>query len=241
MKIRKILAVAFVATAMISCTNQPKQVTSLENEIDSVSYAIGITMSQQLKGSFEEVNEDVLLQAIRNGLDSTNLLIDIKDNQAIIRPYFQKKQQEAFKKQQEEAEKKALVEYADNKKAGEDFIEANKTKKDVQVTPSGLQYIVLKEGTGAKPTLQNKVKVHYHGTTIDGKVFDSSVDRGQPTEFFVNQVIKGWQEGLQMMKVGAKYKFFIPQDLSYGSVKKSELILPFSALVFEVELLDIVQ
>ena len=124
---------------------------------------------------------------------------------------------------------------------GEKFLEENKSKDGVKVTESGLQYIVLKEGTGEKPTAESTVKVHYHGTLTDGTVFDSSVDRGEPTEFGVGQVIRGWTEGLQLMPVGSKYKFFVPQDLGYGARQAGEKIKPYSTLIFEVELLEIVK
>ena len=134
----------------------------------------------------------------------------------------------------------ATTKFNDNKVAGEKFLEENKIKPDVKTTASGLQYLVMKEGTGEKPTAVSKVKVHYHGTLIDGTVFDSSVDRGEPAEFGVSQVIKGWTEGLQLMPVGSKYKFFIPQDLAYGAFpRQGGPIKPFSTLVFEVELLGI--
>ncbi|WP_343330052.1 FKBP-type peptidyl-prolyl cis-trans isomerase [Polaribacter staleyi] len=237
--IKSVLAIAVVAS-MVSCGNQVKEVKSLETEIDSVSYAIGLTMSSQLKQGFKEVNEDVLTQAIRNGLDSTNLLIDIKDIQKVISPYFQKKQAEQMKEQQEKMAKEAEAKFGENKKAGIAFLEENKTKEGVVTTDSGLQYIILKEGKGDKPAGPTaKVKVHYHGTTIDGKVFDSSVDRGTPAEFGLNQVIKGWTEGVQLMNVGSKYKFFIPQELAYGAQEKGADIKPFSTLIFEVELLEI--
>ena len=159
-----------------------------------------------------------------------------------MREFFQKKQEETRKKQQEEALKKAEVEFGDKKAEGEKYLEDNKSVNGVQVTESGFQYIVLKEGSGEKPSEISKVKVHYHGTLIDGTVFDSSVDRGTPAEFGVNRVIKGWTEGLQLMNVGAKYKFFIPQELAYGAnPRKGGKILPFSTLIFEVELLEIIK
>ena len=200
--IRNILAVLVIGT-LFSCDNQVKEVKSLETELDSVSYAVGLSMSSQLKNGFEDVNEEILIQAIRNGLDSTNLLLDSKDIQKTIQTYFQKKQ--------EENKKKELAKFEVYKKEGIAFLEANKTKEGVKTTKSGLQYIVLKEGKGKKAKTTDRVKVHYHGTTVDGTVFDSSVDRGTPSEFGVTQVIKGWTEGLQLMKVGSKYKFFIPQ------------------------------
>jgi len=237
--IKSVLTLAVVAS-MVSCGNQVKEVKSLETEIDSVSYAIGLSMSGQLRSGFEEVNKDVLVQAIKNGLDSTNLLIDIKDIQTVIAPYFQKKQAEQMKEQQAKAAKEAEAKFGENKKAGIDFLAENKSKEGVVTTESGLQYIVLKEGNGDKPEgPSTRVRVHYHGTNIEGKVFDSSVDRGEPAEFGLNQVIKGWTEGVQLMNVGSKYKFFIPQELAYGAQQKGADIKPFSTLIFEVELLEI--
>ncbi len=136
--------------------------------------------------------------------------------------------------------KKLEVEYQENKLANELFLSENALKEGVITTESGLQYEVIKLGKGAKPTAENKVKVHYHGTLIDGTVFDSSVDRGQPAEFFLNQVIKGWTEGVQLMPVGSKFKFYVPQDLAYGSANQGGAIQPFSTLIFEVELLEII-
>ncbi|MDD3406131.1 MAG: FKBP-type peptidyl-prolyl cis-trans isomerase [Sphingobacteriia bacterium] len=141
--------------------------------------------------------------------------------------------------QRREAEKN-LAQYADNKKAGEDFLAQNATKNGVVTTASGLQYEILKAGKGAKPTATDKVRVHYHGTLLDGTVFDSSVERKQPAEFNVNQVIAGWTEALQLMPIGSKWKLYIPQELAYGSANQGN-IKPFSMLIFEVELLDIVK
>jgi FKBP-type peptidyl-prolyl cis-trans isomerase FklB len=126
-----------------------------------------------------------------------------------------------------------------NLKAGQDFLEANKTKPGVISLPSGLQYEVITEGTGAKPSKSNKVTCHYHGTLIDGTVFDSSVKRGQPASFPLNMVISGWTEGLQLMSVGSKWRFFIPANLGYGDRQASAQIGPNSTLIFEVELLGI--
>ena len=227
---RNTLAVLVIGI-LFSCENQVKEVKSLETELDSVSYAVGLSMSSQLKNGFEDVNKEILIQAIRNGLDSTNLLLDSKDIQKTIQTYFQKKQ--------EENKKKELAKFEVYKKEGIDFLEANKTKEGVKTTKSGLQYSVLKEGKGKKAKTTDRVKVHYHGTTVDGTVFDSSVDRGTPSEFGVTQVIKGWTECLQLMKVGSKYKFFIPQELAYGANPRPGIIKPYMALIFEVELLEI--
>lgn len=127
-----------------------------------------------------------------------------------------------------------------NLKAGEDFLAENKTKEGVVALESGLQYQVLKEGEGAKPNANNKVTCHYHGTLIDGRIFDSSVQRGQPATFPLNQVIAGWTEGVQLMSVGSKYRFFIPSSLGYGNRQVGSDIGPNSALIFDVELLSIV-
>ena len=242
MKSVKKLAVVAVTVSLFSCGNQAQDVKKLETELDSVSYAVGLSMSGQLKSNFSEVNKSILAQGIRNGLDSTNLLIDAKDMQEVLSGYFQKKQQAQMEEQQAAASKAAEANFGENKKAGEDFLEANKSKKGVKTTESGIQYIVLKEGSGEKPAgPMTKVKVHYHGTNIEGNIFDSSVDRGTPATFGLNQVIKGWTEGVQLMNEGAKYKFFIPQELAYGAQQKGENIKPFSTLIFEIELLEVLK
>ena len=137
-------------------------------------------------------------------------------------------------------EKKMEAQFGSNREAGEKFLAENKTKEGVQVTPSGLQYKVIKQGKGAVPTATDKVSVHYRGTLIDGTEFDSSYKRNKPTEFAANQVIKGWTEALTMMPVGSKWELYIPQELAYGSRNQGQ-IKPFSTLIFEVELLDIVK
>ena len=242
MKLVKKLAVVAVTVSLFSCGNQAQDVKILETELDSVSYAVGLSMSGQLKSNFSEVNKSILAQGIRNGLDSTNLLIDAKDMQEILSGYFKKKQQVQMEEQQAAASKAAEAKFGENKKAGEDFLEANKSKKGVKTTESGIQYIVLKEGSGEKPAgPMTKVKVHYQGTNIEGNIFDSSVDRGTPATFGLNQVIKGWTEGVQLMNEGAKYKFFIPQELAYGAQQKGENIKPFSTLIFEIELLEVLK
>jgi FKBP-type peptidyl-prolyl cis-trans isomerase FklB len=241
MKLIKFFAVVFLTAIVSSCNSQGITKKSLDTEIDSLSYAIGMDVARNVQTNVSEMDKDLFLQGFTSVLDSTDLLINKDDVQGILSAYFQKKQQRDREKQQADAIAKAEEEFNDVKVAGEKFLEENKTKEGVKVTESGLQYIVMKEGTGEKPTTTSKVRVHYHGTLIDGTVFDSSVDRGEPAEFGVTQVIKGWTEGLQLMPVGSKYKFFIPQDLAYGFQQRGEKIKPFSALVFEVELLDIVK
>jgi|TARA_B110000971_G_scaffold215838_1_gene249953 FKBP-type peptidyl-prolyl cis-trans isomerase FklB len=242
MKLIKKVAVIAITATMFSCGNQVKDVKTLETELDSVSYAVGLSMSGQLKTNFSEVNKSILAQGIKNGLDSTNLLMEAKDMQEVLSSYFKKKQLAQMEEKQAAAAEAAEVKFGENKKAGEDFLAANKSKEGVQTTESGIQYIILKEGSGEKPAgPATRVKVHYHGTNLEGKVFDSSVDKGMPAEFGLNQVIKGWTEGVQLMSVGSKYTFFIPQELAYGAQQRSADIKPFSMLIFEIELLDILK
>ena len=240
--IKSILSVAVVAT-MFSCGGgaQFKEVSSLETEIDSASYALGLDMAIKVKANFKEADRDLFLQGYKNGIDSTNLLIKQKDLNNFLRAFFQKQQAEKMKEQQAKAAKAAEEKFGHIKKAGEEFLAKNKSAKGVKTTASGLQYIVMKEGKGANVLPTNRIKIHYHGTTIDGKVFDSTVDRKKPYESTANQFIPGFNEGLALMKEGAKYKFFIPQEIGYKAQQRGELIKPFSALVFEVEILEIIK
>lgn len=242
MKIIKVLSIVLVAAIMSSCNDKSVTNRSLETEIDSVSYALGINIGTSVKSSFDDVDNELLIQGYMNAIDSSNILIENDKVEPILRGYMTKKQAADQAKLKEEAQKKAEEQFADVKAEGEKFLEENMTKEGVEITESGLQYIVMKEGTGDKPTAASQVKVHYHGTLIDGTVFDSSVDRGEPSQFGVGQVIPGWTEGLQLMSVGSKYKFFIPQDIAYGAFpRQGGVIKPFAALVFEVELLEIVK
>ena len=179
----KTLGLVAMVILVVSCNNKGMSQKPLKTELDSVSYAIGMDVAKNVKRSFDEFDNDLFIQGFVNASDSTDLIIDEAKAQELVRAYFQKKQKEEMDKRQEEALK--------NKEDGEKFLAENKTKDGVVTTDSGLQYIVLKEGSGVKPTSESRVKVHYHGTLIDGTVFDSSVDRGNPTEFGVTQVIKG--------------------------------------------------
>ena len=240
MKVIKLLSVLLIASTIVSCGKKAYTKADLKTELDSVSYAIGMDVGKNVQMSFDEINNDLFIEGYLNTLDSTDVLIDEIMAKGIVQSYFQKNREKIMKKQQEEAAKKAEEQYAEVKNASEKFLEDNVANNpDVLTTDSGLQYIVMKEGTGKQPTETSKVKVHYHGTLIDGTVFDSSVERDQPATFGVNQVIKGWTEGLQLMKEGAKYKFFIPQELGYGATPRGGKIKPFDALIFEVELLEV--
>ncbi|MGY5353998.1 FKBP-type peptidyl-prolyl cis-trans isomerase [Wenyingzhuangia sp. IMCC45467] len=231
MNIIKGLALGLAVTGMVSCNQQAARKTTLATELDSVSYALGayINLNFKVSEDFKDLDLAVFNQAIKEASDSAKVLIDQKDLAPILI---------AYTKKQAEAKNAGL------KEKGEAFLEANKAKEGVQVTESGLQYIVETEGTGEKPLETSTVKVHYHGTTPEGEVFDSSVDRGTPAEFPLNRVIPGWTEGLQLMTVGSKYKFFVPQELAYGANAPqggAGPIKPYMPLIFEVELLEIVK
>jgi FKBP-type peptidyl-prolyl cis-trans isomerase FklB len=202
----------------------------LKNKVDSVSYLIGQTIASNVLRDLKEANKELVVKGLSDALNAQDPLCTDPGN-VILGTYFNKKNQ--LKAQQ--AEKENLVYKVD----GEKFLEENKTKKDIQVTASGLQYKVQRKGSGEKPSASSKVKVHYLGTTPKGEKFDSSYDRGEPIEFGLNQVIPGWTEGLQLMSKGAKFQFFIPQELAYGAnPQPGGIIKPFMPLVFEVELID---
>jgi FKBP-type peptidyl-prolyl cis-trans isomerase FklB len=194
---------------------------------DSLSYSIGLSIANSLKQqNMTNINTALLMRAMNDVNKGGKTLMDEQQAQACIYGTMQKAKTEKA---------------AGNKKIGQDFLAANKNKPGVVTTPSGLQYTILKEGTGPKPALTDMVRVHYHGTLIDGRVFDSSVERGQPIELAVNGVIPGWTEALQMMPVGSKWKLFVPSNLAYGDQQAGPMIAPGSTLIFEVELLDIVK
>ncbi len=241
--IKMMLVAGVLSLAMVSC-NQPKKVAKadLKTEIDSVSYALGLDLGKSVNTNVPDINLELFLSAIRNYKDSTSILMNEAEVKKIITEFFKKKREADQKKRKEEALKKAEKEFAAVKKEGEEFLKENAKKEGVKTTKSGLQYKVIKQGKGEKPTVNSKVKVHYKGTLINGDKFDSSYDRKEPAVFLVSQVIKGWTEGLQLMPVGSKYMFYIPQELAYGAFpRRGGKIKPFMPLIFEVELLDIVK
>ncbi|MVT40978.1 FKBP-type peptidyl-prolyl cis-trans isomerase [Chitinophaga oryziterrae] len=197
----------------------------IKTKIDTVSYGIGQDIGSTLKAQgMDSLNYDLLIKAIKDAAKGTTPLLTKDQCNMSISDYLQKLKAEKMSK---------------NKVVGEQFLAENKTKPGVVTLPSGLQYVILKAGDGPKPTINDKVKTHYHGTLIDGTVFDSSVERGEPISFPVSGVIKGWTEALQLMPVGSKWKLFIPSELAYGDRQAGPKIGPGSALVFEVELLAI--
>ena len=197
----------------------------LNNEIDSVSYSLGVNIGENLKTQFPDINLKNFELAIKNVLDNQKEpKISGADAQKVIQNYFQKQQAKVSESVIEEGKK---------------FLTENSKKVGVVTLESGLQYEIIKSGEGAKPTINDQVTTHYHGTLLDGTVFDSSVERGQPATFPVSGVIKGWTEALQLMTVGSKWKLFVPYDLAYGERGAGPKIGPYTTLIFEVELISI--
>lgn len=200
--------------------------------MDKLSYALGIGIGSQLAGmGAKELNIDDFAQAIKDVISGSELKVDNAEAQTLVQNFFQ----------EQEAKQQAATAEAGKaaKAAGEAFLAENGKKDGVVTLPSGLQYQVLKEGDGKKPSATDQVVCHYEGTLIDGTVFDSSYQRNQPATFGLNQVIPGWTEGVQLMQEGAKYRFFIPYNLAYGERGAGAQIPPFAALVFDVELIEV--
>ncbi|MCR5077205.1 MAG: FKBP-type peptidyl-prolyl cis-trans isomerase [Prevotella sp.] len=201
--------------------------------MDKLSYALGIGIGSQLAGmGAKELNIDDFAQAIKDVISGAELKVDNSEAQTLVQNFFQ----------EQEAKQQAAAAEAGKaaKQAGEAFLAENGKKDGIVTLPSGLQYQVLKEGNGKQPKATDQVKCHYEGTLIDGTVFDSSYQRNQPATFGLNQVIAGWTEGVQLMQEGAKYRFFIPYHLAYGERGAGASIPPFAALIFDVELIEVV-
>ena len=216
----------------ISMAQKKKNQVELSNKADSISYALGADIGNNLKRTEMDINADMIYQGLKDAIENNgdSKLTD-QQAQALLQAFQQEVQQAQIKKREEKA-KLAKTE-------GELFLKENKEREGVMETESGLQYMVLRAGDGgAKPAATNTVKVHYEGKLLNEKVFDSSYQRGEPIEFPLNRVIKGWTEGLQLMDKGAKYRFFIPSELAYGAQGAGQDIGPNETLIFEVELLD---
>ncbi len=210
-------------TAPPTPTTQVKPQTTFK--MDSVSYSLGVLVAQNLKQQgFENLDAQSFTQAMEAVLKGDSLKIDINTANQNVQQYMEKQQ---------------AVKYEGTINQGKQFLAENAKRPEVKTTASGLQYEVLQEGTGAKPTANDQVTVHYTGKLLDGTVFDSSVERGEPATFGVTQVIQGWVEALQMMPEGSKWKLYIPYNLAYGERGAGQVIGPYSTLVFEVELLKI--
>ncbi len=245
-RMKKIIYFLPVLLLALACTPKVKPVeqavvTPVIEELklatfyDSVSYYLGSNSAQQLKNGIPKsftFNTDLYQDGLKDGFEDKGMISE-EDGSALI-TRFQTEMQAAAKAEQEAAA-------AEAKKAGEAFLTDNAAKEGVMTTDSGLQYKILQEGTGASPTASDRVKVHYEGRLIDGTVFDSSIKRGEPVDFGVGQVISGWTEGLQLMKEGAKYQFFIPAKLAYGERGAGGKIGPGATLIFDVELIEVLK
>lgn len=193
--------------------------------MEKLSYALGMVIGHNLKGmNVKQLDGADFAKAVADVLEGKETQLTAAEAQQTVTEYLQKQEAEAG---------------AAARKAGEDFLAANAAKEGVTVLPSGLQYTVLTEGKGRKPSATDSVKCHYEGTLIDGTVFDSSYRRGEPATFPLNGVIAGWTEGVQLMGEGAKYRFFIPYNLAYGSRGAGQSIPPYAALIFDVELIEV--
>ena len=193
--------------------------------MDKFSYGLGMGIGQNLLSmGVKDMNIEDFVKGLKDVLTGAKTEISHSEAQAVVNDHFRKLAEEA---------------YEQNKASGEAFLANNAKKEGVVVLPSGLQYEVITEGNGKKPSATDRVQCHYEGTLIDGTVFDSSIKRGEPAVFGVNQVIKGWVEALQLMQEGAKWRLYIPYDMAYGEHGAGEMIPPYSALVFDVELIKV--
>lgn len=229
MKIRILLfAIVTIAVSFNACKSGSvaSSDAKFKTSADTIAFSLGMAVGKNLHQNFAEVDPQLIAKGIVEAYAG-------KENTLFESPEEADLAIRTFLKQ--ESDKKAL----EVKAKGDAFLAENAKKAGITVTASGLQYEVIKQGNGPKPTAESTVTVHYHGTTIDGEVFDSSTERGEPATFPLNGVIKGWTEGVQLMSVGSKYKFYIPSDLAYGTRGAGQKIGPNAALIFEVELLEI--
>lgn len=227
----KVLLTAVLGVALLAGQADAAEKTALKTEKDKISYSIGLNIGSNLKRDSIDIDEDALTKGIKDGLSGSKPLLTEKEVQETMQAFQKTMMAKQAEKMKTMAEK--------NKKEGEAFLAENKKKEGVKTTSSGLQYKVIKEGTGKMPKATDTVTVNYRGTLIDGTEFDSSYKRNEPTTFPVNGVIPGWTEALQMMKTGSKYQLFIPANLAYGDRGAGQQIGPGATLIFEVELISV--
>ncbi len=232
MNLKSVVIILAASAGLAACQPKGSGEVTLNNANDSAAYALGVLIGQNNKQNLEaspgtkDLDINILVRSFETQLKGEESKMDAAKANELIQKFF---------------EEVSAKEATKNGEEGKAFLEKNKAREGVVTTASGLQYEILKEGTGPKPTAQDNVKCHYHGTRIDGKVFDSSVDRGEPVTFNVSQVIPGWTEALQLMPVGSKWKLYIPGELAYGERGAGKDIGPNTTLIFEVELLEIVK
>jgi len=228
--------VGVITLVLGSCAQSSLKNAKLLSKEDSLSYAFGVVNYNALTADSLMLDPIIVAKAMMDGKDGKSLMED-----DIARSFIMSfiNQREALRAEQKASADKEL--YKDYVAENESFLSKNRERTGVTVTPSGLQYEVIKMGNGPKPTAESTVKVHYVGTLIDGTEFDSSIKRGEAAQFPVSGVIPGWTEALQLMPVGSKFKLYLPESIAYGATGAGDIIKPFSTLVFEVELLEIVQ
>ncbi|MEX1031844.1 MAG: FKBP-type peptidyl-prolyl cis-trans isomerase [Cellvibrionaceae bacterium] len=236
-------AVAVFTLVALGCDTKEAEEVATEDELgtlnEQISYVFGYNIGQQFKSQEIELDVDVVAQAIRDVNNDADPRLSDDEMQAAMQAFQQEHQQKmAAAQAEQQAEMEALAE--ENRQAGEDFLAGNAEKEGVVTLPSGLQYKQIEAGDGSQPEASDTVTVHYRGTLIDGTVFDSSYERGEPVSFPLQNVIAGWTEGLQHMAEGSKYELYIPPELAYGPGGQGPVIGPNSTLIFEVELLDVV-
>lgn len=219
----KLLTTLFILSTLLMTTTVTAQ--HLKTADDSLAYSLGVLIATNLRQQgFSDLNADLISAGLKTALKGEQTLIALDQCNNFV---------------QESATNRQMKQHESNKVAGEQYLAANSKRDGVVTLKDGLQYEVITMGNGPKPKATDKVNVHYHGTLIDGTIFDSSVDRGEPISFGLNQVIKGWTEALQLMPVGSKWKVFIPYQLGYGEQAAGGAIKPYSTLIFEIELLGI--
>ena len=225
----RLLFSVLIISSMLNCSSKQssKSVSTLSTLKDSTSYSLGADLGENLKKQNVEIDYDIFMAGLMDGMETGMVKLDQKQRRSVMTAL------------QKSLREKANLEGESNLKLADEFLIKNKMNKGIKETPTGLQYRVINEGNGNSPNKTDRVKVHYVGKLMDGTEFDSSIERGEPTEFGLNQVIKGWTEGLQLMKVGSKYEFFIHPKIAYGS-RPRPTIPANSLLIFEVELLDII-
>jgi len=210
-----------------------KEINNTSSEAEKVGYSFGYLMGRSNADTLKDLDLDAFSQGLKTAAAGQKSSLSDEEMTQVLTQY---------KRQSDAKELIVLKQKAEeNAKAGKAFLQENAKKPGVKTTKSGLQYLVLKEGKGKSPSANSNVRVHYEGRLIDGTVFDSSIARQQPVDFRTTQVITGWTEGLQLMKVGAKYRFFIPADLAYGQIGSGDIIEPNSTLIFDIELLEIIK
>ncbi|WP_291361026.1 MULTISPECIES: FKBP-type peptidyl-prolyl cis-trans isomerase [Acinetobacter] len=210
-----------------------KEINNTNSEAEKIGYSFGYLMGRSNADTLKDLDLDAFSQGLKTAAAGQKSSLSDEEMTQVLTQY---------KRQSDAKELIVLKQKAEeNAKAGKAFLQENAKKPGVKTTKSGLQYLVLKEGKGKSPSANSNVRVHYEGRLIDGTVFDSSIARQQPVDFRTTQVITGWTEGLQLMKVGAKYRFFIPADLAYGQIGSGDIIEPNSTLIFDIELLEIIK